>query len=388
MEKKLEKRYDISRIITKMAFDSATDEEKVRLQIWLDESPLHREEYDMWMKRLPQDLSAEEPADVRKAWKQFVAYRHRQGMHAVSRRWYAAVAAIAVLLAVAGVTYFLLPTSNNELQMAAIVPGSERMILQTSNGERVQVLPTVSIVKANGKNVIPNEHGVLRYDLIKGDKSEYCSIYHTMVIPRGGEYQVVLSDGTHIYMNSESEVKYPMAFSENGTRDIYIKGEAYLEVAHNPACPFIVHTRNGAVEVKGTKFDVCDYDTEYNTTVTLAEGSVLCSFAEKEYLLSPGMQFNYNKQNKTGGCTEVDVESYISWHTGLFEFNAMPLNKIMASLSRWYDVDYHFNNPELASYTFTGVAYRNSSLSDLLNSMQKTTQIHFYIKDRTIIISK
>lgn len=386
MQQKLENRYDISRIITKMVFDSATDEEKARLQAWLDESPLHREEYNSWMKRLPEDMEREQPADVRRAWKKFVAYRRHRGMRLAGRRWYAAAAAIAVLLAVAGATYFLLP--SNKEQMAVIVPGTEKMILQTEVGRKVQVLPTISMVKANGKMAIPNEHGVLRYDLIKCDKSEYCSIYHTMVIPRGGEYQVVLSDGTHIYMNAESEVKYPMAFAENGTRDIYIKGEAYLEVAHNPACPFIVHTRNGAVEVKGTKFDVCDYDAESNTTVTLAEGSVLCTFAEKEYLLSPGMQFNYNKQSKSGGCSEVDVSSYISWHTGTYEFNSLPLNKIMESLSRWYDVDYHFNNPELASYTFTGVAYRNGSLADLLNSMQKTTQIHFYIKERTIIISK
>jgi len=345
MQKKLEKRYNISRIIIKMVFDSATDEEKETLQAWFDESPRHREEYDSWMQRLPEDLENEQPADIRCAWQQFVAYRHhRRGMHVFSRRWYAAAVVIAVLLAIAGATYFLLP--SNKEQLAEIVPGTEKMILQTEVGTRVQVLPTISIVKANAKMSIPNENGVLRYDLIKGDKREYSSIYHTIVVPRGGEYQVVLSDGTHIYMNAESEVKYPMAFAENETRNVYIKGEAYFEVAHNSACPFIVHTRNGAIEVKGTKFDVCDYEIEPKTTVILAEGSVLCTFAGKEYMLSPGMQFNYNKQSKTGGCSEVDVPSYTSWHTGLFEFNSLPLNKIMASLSRWYNVDYYFNNPE------------------------------------------
>lgn len=388
MKKKLNKRYDISRIISKIVFDLATEEEKARLDGWLNESPLHKEEYEAWMNRLPEDLENVQPVDVRKAWQRFDSLRRRSsGMH-IYRRWYAAAASIAVLIAIAGTLYWgLLPNKEKKI-MARIVPGTEKMILQVDNGQKVQVIPAIGSVNLNGEKRIPNEHGVLRYDLLQGDKSEMTSIYHTMSIPRGGEYQVVLSDGTHIYMNAQSEVKYPMAFADGGTRDIYIKGEAYLEVAHNPSSPFIVHTRYGMVEVKGTKFNVCDYDTEQFTAVTLVEGSVLCTFQHHVYLLKPGMQFQFNKHNQTACSQNVDVDSYVSWHTGLFEFNNMRLEQIMNSLARWYDVDYLFKNSELANYTFTGIAYRNGSLEELLKTMEKTTQIHFKIQDRTIYITK
>jgi ferric-dicitrate binding protein FerR (iron transport regulator) len=388
MQNELEKRYDISRIVSKKAFDAATGEEKNRLDAWLEESPLHREEYEMWMNRLPEDVEKTAPADVRKAWRRFETLRRRRGMRVVSRRWWAVAASVAVLMVIVGTAYWGLLPERTKNATAHIAPGTEIMILRMPDGEKLQVIPAVGSVGPNGGTFIPNEHGVLRYDLVKGDKSEMSSIYHTMSIPRGGEYQVVLSDGTHIYVNAQSEVKYPMAFAEGGTRDVYIKGEAYLEVAHNAKSPFIVHTRYGAVEVKGTKFNVCDYDAEQYTAVTLAEGSVQCTFGQHSYLLEPGMQCLFDKHSRTARCEEVDVDSYVSWHTGLFEFNNMTLKQIMNSLARWYDVDYRFKNTELADYTFTGIAYRNGSLEELLKTIEKTTQIHFKIQDRTIYITK
>lgn len=389
MRKKLERRYNISRIITKMVFDSETEEERVYFDTWLNESPRHHKEYELWMERLPNDLESKRTIDVNKAWKRFETIRRRQyGMYVIARKWYAIAALVAVILTISGGIYYGIPQMGNKDAVATIVPGSERMILQTGTGDCLQVFPSISVVRTKGEKSIPNEMGVLRYDLIKGKTENMSSIYHTMVIPRGGEYQVVLSDGTHIYMNAESEVKYPIAFPEKGTRNVYVKGEAYLEVAHNVQSPFIVHTCYGTVEVRGTKFNVCDYKSESYSVITLAEGSVICSFAGKEYLLKPGMQFCFNKQNRIGETKEVDVTSFTSWHTGLFEFNSQPLGKIMSSLAHWYDIDYQFKNAELANYTFTGVAYRKGSLQELLYSIEKTTQIHFHIKGRTIFITQ
>jgi transmembrane sensor len=209
------------------------------------------------------------------------------------------------------------------------------------------------------------------------------------MVPRGSEYQVILSDGTHIHLNADSKIKFPVVFlPKDKVRRVSIIGEAYFEVAHNSEVPFEVLTSNGTVRVYGTKFNVRDYSDEPNATVTLAEGSIGYIVGGLQYMLEPGMQSIYDKATHKVVCRQVDITSFTSWSTGTYEFSGQPLEQIMSQLSRWYNIDYQFADASLKSCTFTGVAFRNTSLVNLLRQIEQTTQIHFTIKNRTIIITK
>jgi hypothetical protein len=300
----------------------------------------------------------------------------------------AGAAAIALLLVFAGYMYWSQPI---EKYISPIVAGSPKTLLLTETGDKVQVLPTIRVVKTTGNKEIFNERGVLRYDRLPSQlKMEFKEdVYHTLQVPRGGEYQVILSDGTHIYLNAESAIRFPVVFVPGDkVRKVSVVGEAYFEVAHNEQVPFEVQTSHGVVRVYGTKFNVRDYADEEATTITLAEGSVGYTAVGKEYMLKPGMQSDYNHGTHQVILRSVDIASYTSWITGTFEFNSMTLQDIMSRLGRWYNVDYQFSDSALRHLLFTGVAFRNAPLENILKQIEITTQIHFIIKDRKIIISK
>ena len=214
------------------------------------------------------------------------------------------------------------------------------------------------------------------------------SQWHTLTVPRGGEYTVLLADGTKICVNSESRLHYPVVFAPADTvRRVFVSGEAYFQVARHESLPFEVCTEHGTVRVYGTKFNVHDYADEGRTVVTLLEGKVGYTVGGHEYRLSPGGQLTLDHASGRVEEKAVDALAYCSWIDGVFEFNSMPLERIMKQLSRWYDVDYRFENQELKRRLFTGITFRRAPLRNLLDQIEKTTRIHFKIENRTIIIT-
>jgi transmembrane sensor len=387
MQVKFNVTHQIARLVSKHVAGTANDADQSELKEWLDQSDKHREMYDEWMKQLSKDLRTAQPADAKKAWRKFYRMQHPMAARWLRPAYYAAAAVVVVVIALAGYMYFGGHTTD-KMDMP-IVAGSPKTLLLTETGDKVQVLPTIQVVKTNNEKEIFNQNGILRYDMIPEQvKEQFTSdVYHTLQVPRGGEYQVVLSDGTHIHLNAESAIKFPVVFVPGDkVRKVSVVGEAYFEVAHNDQVPFEVQTSHGTVRVYGTKFNVRDYADEASTSVTLAEGSVSYIIDGKEYMLKPGMQSDY--RNHQVSLHEVDITSYTSWATGTFEFNSMTLQEIMSRLSRWYDVDYQFTSPALKNSVFTGVAFRNAPLENILKQIEITTQIHFTIKNRTIIISQ
>lgn len=386
MSKPLHERYKIARLITKNILGEASEDEKRQLEAWLEASPSHVHEYTQWIKRLEHDLGKDEPSPY-PAWQRFNRRMHPRRSRLFKTSYLYAYAAVFLLAIVFGVLVFYHPETPVN---TAIVPGSAKAQLITESGEDIEIKPKLQIEFAQKtlEKKIHNEDGILHYDRLNLPADSLKDTYHTLNIPKGGEYQLVLADGTHIYLNSDSRIKYPVVFTEtDSVRQVYIKGEAYFKVAHDEKRPFKVHTQHGVIEVLGTKFNVHDYADEPQVVITLSEGSIAYSPGQKEHILRPNEQIVYHKEGGQLTRRTVDASSYSSWIDGIFEFNSMPLEQIMKQLSRWYDVDYEFNDPRLTRHQFTGITYRHATLESLLQLIEKTTNIHFKIKNRTIYIS-
>lgn len=208
--------------------------------------------------------------------------------------------------------------------------------------------------------------------------------YNTLKIPRGGEFKVVLSDGTVVYLNSESELKYPVQF-EGDVRMVSLTGEAYFEVKKDARHPFVVNMSASSVVVLGTSFNVRAYKDEKKVTATLVEGKVRFNAEGKSVSLEPGEQavsMNTGKISKQ----QVDVYQYIAWKDGYFVFRQQRLENVMQELSRWYDIDIFFANPGCKEISFTGNVKRYADFGKIIEMLEMTGGVEFQVKDRTIVV--
>ena len=211
--------------------------------------------------------------------------------------------------------------------------------------------------------------------------------YHTLAVPVGGEYHFTLVDGTRVWVNSASEVRFPNCFSGE-RREIYVKGEVYLEVARDEEHPFVVHAGENEVRVLGTRFNLTAYPDEQKVVTTLVEGSVEFRNDQSSIRLKPGEQSVLDRATNKLEKQKVDVSIYTSWVSGTFEYERMSLFDITRQLSRWYDVEFVYEAEEFRNHPFTGIVKRDQSLEDVLSLIEKTTNIKFKILGRTIIIKR
>ncbi|WP_292271404.1 FecR domain-containing protein [Butyricimonas sp.] len=207
--------------------------------------------------------------------------------------------------------------------------------------------------------------------------------YNTLSVPRGGEYQLVLSDGTKVWVNAESSLRYPETFGEK--RELVLTGEAYFEVAKDSTRPFIVHVGDNAIEVLGTHFNVASYE-KGEVYTTLAEGRVKVSHNGQSVILNPDEQAIIESGTSGIGVREVDASLYTSWINGRYEFRDTELESIAAQLSRWYDVDIRFAAEGLKHKRFAGVIYRDEELGFTIKVIERVANVRFTREDNTIYI--
>ena len=203
-----------------------------------------------------------------------------------------------------------------------------------------------------GRYCVP-ESGTLVYKAnLHNETAEV--MYNTVTIPRGGEYCLELADGTKVWLNAETELRFPVNFSDK-TRDVYLKGEAYFQVSKDELHAFQVHTSMGTVAVLGTSFNVRDYADEQKVVTTLEMGKVMYVSGEnkKEIILTPGFQV---QEEKTGEIKmkKVDVMQYVGWREGKYVFENTALVDIMRTLERWYDIDVVYVDPVVKRLSFHG----------------------------------
>ncbi len=236
--------------------------------------------------------------------------------------------------------------------------------------------------------IVTNDSNRLSYKQI--DLKETFGLeYNTIIIPRGGEYQLTLSDGSRVWLNSDTRLRYPVNFSEE-KRQVYLDGEAYFEVSHSEK-PFEVYGGGQKVQVLGTSFNVMAYREESLVQTTLVTGSVRVvgvDLFDKEVLLTPGQQAEINKNDGDITIRDVNVENYIGWKDKLFIFNDETMENMMRKLARWYDVDIIIESAELKKSEFYGVIRKYEHISKILDMLKKTQNISYSIEGKKIVIKE
>lgn len=311
----------------------------------------------------------------------------------LNRKWLAA-AAMLVLVCSVGVLLF-----NNEKtkpnpsksQTAAVVikPGNNQAVLTLADGSTIGLNDKEQgvIVQAAGLKVTKSTDGLVKYE---SDKEAAPSI-NTIATPRGGQYQLVLEDGTKVWLNAASSIKFPTHFA--GTqRMVDITGEVYFEVAKNKKMPFIVRTQNQQIEVLGTHFNVNSYTDEAKETTTLLEGSVKVAKLKNgaiqtnaAKILSPGQEASLTSADKAISINPADLEAAVSWKNGYFKFDKADIQTVMRQISRWYNVDVKYQG-EISADLFVGKIKRTEDIAGVLRILE-LSKINTSVKGRTIVIT-
>lgn len=277
---------------------------------------------------------------------------------------------------------------EQELAKSVMQPGTSKAILMMADGKEVVLEQgqNLNILLNERVRVATSSQGIVYEEHGKGMVTEE---YNKLTTPVGGEYSLVLSDGTKVFLNADSELKYPVEFSD-GKRIVDLKGEAYFEVHKDSLRPFIVRMNGAEVTVLGTSFNVNTYGDDGQIYTTLVNGSVRVSSMKnkQEEILKPGMQSVMNVQSGLLTVREVDVEPYVAWREGRFVFRAMTLDLIMRQLQRWYDFEVFYQNSELKDYEFRGVIKRDMDLDKVLSVIKATTNVDFEVKGKVITIIK
>ena len=271
---------------------------------------------------------------------------------------------------------------EQELAKSVMQPGTSKAILMMADGKEVVLEQgqNLNILLNERVRVATSSQGIVYEEYGKGMVTEE---YNKLTTPVGGEYSLVLSDGTKVFLNADSELKYPVEFSD-GKRIVDLKGEAYFEVHKDSLRPFIVRMNGAEVTVLGTSFNVNTYGDDGQI------GSVRVSSVKngQAEVLKPGMQSVMDVQSGQLTVREVDVEPYVAWREGRFVFRAMTLDLIMRQLQRWYDFEVFYQNPELKDYEFRGVIKRDMDLDKVLSVIKVTTNVDFEVKGKVITIIK
>lgn len=295
---------------------------------------------------------------------------------------------------------FHLNQDSNKLKVAKktivndIIPGGNKAILTLANGKNISLTDADNgeLVQQSGIKISKTSDGQLVYQVIEDPAHTSNEIkYNTVKTPRGGQYQIILPDGSRVWLNAATVLKFPLSFRDLNERKVELKGEAYFEVEKDLQKPFIVQSDKQLIKVLGTHFNISSYADEPNTKTTLVEGSVRVeafSSLKKEFcVLLPGQQAQTFSAATGIQVTNVDVQAETAWKNGYFSFEDASLETIMKQIARWYDVDVIYKD-NLAGKTVWGSITRYSNVSKVLSILEKTGKVHFKVEGRRIIVSK
>ena len=383
----LEKGIEVSRLIVKYLQGCISPEEKVMLDKWLEESSENREIYHRVQGRVNREERQRiiRKLNKRAAWER-VDRNTKKYRHPILRRCMKYAATIVLPLFMVGVGFYLIRDKEEihpVAEMVKISPGVTKAELVLADGHKV-VLGTEtidSLVSEEGVNIVKDGNGVSYL----GNKEEGDLAYNIMRVPRGGEFKVRLQDGTLVYMNSETELKYPVRFVGKERR-VYLSGEAYFEVQRDTTKPFIV-VMNG-VRVLGTEFNVRSYEDEKCQFTTLVAGKVLLTTHDHRCIeLLPNEQGIVDPQGDIRK-EQVDVALYTAWKDGNFVFRKQSLEHIMEIVERWYDLKVTFEDEWCKQVSFSGNVERYDDFSKLAEMLEATGSVKFRIKNNEIYVTK
>lgn len=368
----------ITSLVSKYLSGTLTAVEEIRLNTWLSEDEDHRKLFDYLTEnnsRILEDLAFFKSLDVDASWKRLLKQINSQSRPTIAFR---IIRYAMVVLMGLSVTWFYF---NNRgaarkedkvlsfRQGKDVSPGGNKAVLILSDNHRVVLhSDTLAFAECDGTAIV-NEPGALTYNQRRINKHTSL-LYNTLLIPKTGMYRVTLSDGTRVWVNAFSELKFPVQFGKD-ERKVFLKGEAYFEVSHDAGKPFLVEVNGSVVQVLGTRFNINSYN---GVKATLVEGAVKIIHGDQSALLKPGQEAHIADTIAVG---EASVGKAIAWKNGDFYFKRDSIEEIMDQLSRWYgiSVDYQGVVPERLGYN--GRIRRDVNLSEVLSMLAFATGAEF-----------
>lgn len=320
------------------------------------------------------------------SWEEFMTWRRRYERRRkllVVR----CVAAVVILFLVSTCVWFVNRGGEESQFMfpSEIKPGSLRASLILNDGQEIMLDKRLSLMESDSSVVLSNEKGELSYRNVRERAGE--SSVNTLRVPCGGEYQLMLADGTRVRVNSESELVFPTCFNSD-RREVFLKGEAYFQVAPDSDKPFYVRVNDYIVKVTGTSFNVTSYTDDPCTMTTLVEGKVSVYGNDSTWNcdLTPGHMLKFDKGTARVTSEECDPRIYTSWIDGEFKFRDMRLEDIMKKLNRWYDFEVAYEEEELKDLRFSGAAEKYNPVEFLLKMIEEVTKVRFDIEGKRIMV--
>ena len=372
--------------------DELDDVEREEVKAWLEESECNKE-YFREFQRV--HLEFQWGVYAREVKSDFNVLRKKLRKHSSLQVWYGVAVAVVILLSVGG----MLLWNSGEIEekpvqvakKVTIQPGKSQAILVLSSGEEV-AMGNVSrqLEEKDGTSVVVSETGRISYQSAEGKggiTKDTARVMNRLVIPRGGEFNLTLSDGTHVWLNADTRLRYPTCFNTDERR-VYLEGEAYFQVTKDTAHPFRVESEAQVVEVLGTQFNVYAYGHEEQTYTTLVEGkvAVTASASGQHVQLMPGQQASLGRQGGEIVVGEVNIQQVVDWKNGMFVFDDLSLEAILRKVARWYDVEVFYRNQQAKAIVFKGNLPRYGELPELLKVLENSSEVHFSLKGNALIV--
>ncbi|WP_367210330.1 FecR family protein [Sphingobacterium sp. R2] len=374
----------ISKIIQKFLSGRLTAEEQKQLDVWLNLSIQNRKLLESFRqaKNIEEDLFVVRKLDANKAWNK-LNNKHRTGIKSI-RKWSFGIAASITFLVGSFVvwrTEFVagIPKERPVLaeQKQDIAPATSGAILVLADGTKIALNNDSTKILTKNNNLVGNNNELI----VKGTGQTIPVQYNSLIVPKASFYRMTLVDGTKVWVNALSQLKFPAQFSKTERR-VFLDGEAYFEVAHNPNQPFIVESKGNEIKVLGTHFNVNSYTAQVRTT--LAEGKVEVRRNNQHVELSPGEYVWSSTDNLIKG--EADLQRDLSWHNNEFYFKKETIVDIAHQLSRWYDLDVKFRGNVQLDKEYTGSIERDVKLSQVLEMLSYVSNLKFEVDGRKLII--
>ena len=384
--------FQLARIIAASLRGKANDEEQRTLREWLSVSTRNKKIYDGFKdgKRLEQKIVESRQINWEKDYQQFITKRQRtrknRRMKTIIR--YAAILTLPIVAA----SIFLLQKNDRQAIVSiseVIKPGEHKAVLITGGGDRITLSDsTLSPIQEQNGMIVNVMNNKVFYTLPEDSLcTQESPIFNTLQIPRGGEYFLTLADGTEVWLNAETEIRYPVQFTGN-KRVVYLDGEAYFTVAPDKKKPFTVVSTHASVSVLGTQFNFRAYPDEQDVQTTLVSGSVIMQSEKykQQIKLVPGEQGVLEKRSANLTKQEVNTYLYTAWKDGRFAFRDARLEDLFNILARWYDLSIFYQSPEAKDIRFTGDLNKTDDFKSILKIIEQNERVIFTVNQRTVFI--
>lgn len=374
----------LSDLIYKDFLGALTEKERQELAALIKRYPITVADRAVLRARMEE----EEPFNAREAYLEFVRRTRRR---IIFRRLRIA-AAIALLIGCGGMAWwFYQPATpvKAPVEMATvqpILPGSSKAVITLSNGECIELENlNRQLQESNGTRIEAANGSLIYSDTTQSQET----LYNEIAIPRGGEFHLTMADGTQVWLNADTRLKYPVNFNGK-TREVFLQGEAYFEVAPNAEQPFLVNTTRGCIQVLGTAFNVRDYAEEKKVVTVLESGKVRYTTAgelQESRELRPGFLLE-DAEGQHLHARQVNTRLYTEWRNGKYIFENASVEEIMSTLQRWYNIDVIYADEKVKQLHFTGDLERYETFDIFLHFMETGGDIRFQIKDNIVIVNK